>query len=338
MSIKKNDIRPDEIDQLYDELLKKEIAQSFIDEKTGALKAAVANHINCPACSVKPTPSGQFQKNGFNLVRCGNCEMVYLTPRPTRLSLANFFEGSQALGLYSEMVESSKVARTGHIFSPLVDSLSSILANPGKGLEIGCGSGLLLEVIKAKYSKWEFFGLEPNKRAVEICRSKTLDVFHGVLETFETEEKYDLIIMWAVLDHFYSPIDVLTKACSLLTSGGYIVIGNMNIEGFDSMVFGDENPTFDPPERMNFFGKKSIKLLLERCGFFDVVIQTTGKLDVEIVRDYWGSGGRQGRNPFLEKIIMSDDLEVGSEFQSFLQKFNLSGHMTVTAKKNLLSE
>lgn len=333
MSIKKNEIRPKEIDQAYDEILKEEIDQYFIDSKSCQLKEEIANYINCPACSADPQYSNQFKKNGFNLVRCDRCEMVYLTPRPKSKALANFFENSQALSLYSEMVEGSKLARTSHIFTPLVDSLANILQSPGRGLEVGCGSGLLLELMKSSYPQWRFYGLEPNIRAVEICKSKNLEVFNGVLETFEAPEKYDLVIMWAVLDHFYSPIDALTKAYDLLAEGGHIVIGNMNIEGFDSMIFGDNNPTFDPPERMNFFGKRSIKVLLERCGFSSVVINTTGKLDVDIVRDYWQSGGKQGANPFLEKIIMSEDIGVRTEFQSFLQKSNLSGHMTVSAKK-----
>jgi SAM-dependent methyltransferase len=256
---------------------------------------------------------------------------VFMNPRPNENAMLKFFSKSKAIDVYSEMVEKTKEARKELIFNPLADFIVQNFRG-GKMLEVGCGSGLLLDTLAKQNNGWSLKGVETSGRAVEICTSKGLDVFHGGLEEFDGTDMYDLIVFWAVFDHFFDPYKIVKKAHALLKRGGSILIGSMNIEGFDSMVLGKDNEAFTPPERQNFFGEKSMSVMLRRSGFKDVRVKTTGKLDLDIVRNYWIAGGQNGRTTFLERLVCSSDITSVS-FQEFLINNNLSGHMTVIATK-----
>jgi len=231
------------------------------------------------------------------------------------------------------MVESTKVERYDLIFNPLADFIINKYGDDGGSLlEVGCGSGLFLETMATKADSWSLKGVEPSQGAVDICNKKNIDVFHGGLESLNDSDAYDVIVFWAVFDHFFDPFTIVEKTHKLLKKGGSIVIGNLNIEGFESSILGKDNAALTPPERQNFFGIESMSKMLTRAGFKDVEIKTTGKLDVDIVKNYWSTDGSNERSEFLEKIIFGSE-ELKNAFQSFLMDNNLSGHMTVTAIK-----
>lgn len=331
MKIDETSIRPKVLHEHYSELLSSEIHSFFIATNTAELKKEIEVWVKCPACD-KDKSQHYLSKEGLKLHKCEQCGLIFMNPRPNENAMLEFFSKSKAIDVYSEMVEKTKEARIELIFNPLADF---IVQNFGGGclLEVGCGSGLLLDALAQKNKGWSLKGVETSGRAVEICMSKGLDVFHGGLEEFDEFGSYDLIVFWAVFDHFFDPYKIVKKAHLLLKTGGSILIGSMNIEGFDSMVLGKDNEAFTPPERQNFFGEKSMSVMLRRSGFKDVRVKTTGKLDLDIVRNYWIAGGQNGRSTFLERLVHSSDITSAS-FQEFLMKNNLSGHMTVIATKD----
>jgi 2-polyprenyl-3-methyl-5-hydroxy-6-metoxy-1,4-benzoquinol methylase len=325
-------IRPNSFEDEYRDVLLKEIKAYFFEAGTGRLKADKMRTVRCPACN-EDRHQPFMEKDGFALKSCPNCDLIFVNPRPSETAQIEFFSQSKAIGLYSEMVEMTKAARAQLIFEPLVDYIFNRYGLQGGSLlEIGCGSGLLLEALAAKKSGWALRGVEPSDRAVAICRKKGLNVLHGSLEHLAEDEAYDLVVFWAVFDHFFDPFSIIEKSHRLLKAGGSILIGNMNIDGFESSVLGTDNPAFAPPERQNFFGIKSMEAMLKRGGFADIQIRTTGKLDVDIVKNYWLSGKTHERTKFLDKIVFGSEA-VQSAFQSFLSQNRLAGHMTVTAVK-----
>ena len=332
MNSKEKNIRTFSIHTKYEKLISDEIESYFIDKKTVKVKADLLTEVNCSACG-HDNSKLFLEKTGFKLRNCLNCNLLFVSPRPTEDVQIDFLSQCKAFGVYSEMVEATKAERSKLIFTPLVDKIfSEFGADGGSLLEVGCGPGLFFEALRLRNTDWQFKGVETNKTAVEICRSKGFNVFHGSLEKLNDDVKYDLVLFWAVFDHFFDPFSIIKKSFRLLKPGGSIVIGNINIDGFESVITGVDNVAFALPQRMNFFGIKSMTLMLERADFINVSVKTTGKLDVDIVKNYWESGNSNGRNQFLEKIVFGSD-NLKSSFQSFLMENNLSGHMTVTAKK-----
>lgn len=338
MTMNKSDsdlLRPKERDKSYEELLNVEIAHFFIT-KDKRIKEDLLEDSDCQGCGASYSDSELYlEKNYFKILRCRSCEMLYVSPRPKKMVMKRFFEESQAIADYALMVEAAKTFRQAKIFIPLaakVDELLSDRLSHQKILEIGCGPGLLLETLKEVNPSWAVEGVDISPEAVNICQAKGLAVSRLDIESEELQSRYDLIVLWAVLDHFSDPVAVMKKIYDSLNVGGFVLIGNMNVEGLESQVLGPDNHSFAPPERLNYYGIKSIKSLLERCSFSNIDIRATGFMDTEILFEYWNNGGKNMHDSFVRKVVLSSK-RARSELQDFIQRHNMAGHMTVCANK-----
>lgn len=324
-------IRPAQSQCIVEKEFSREIKKHFLDRKTGKLKREIGVKVDaCPACQ-RSSFKKYLKKNGFDLLKCLNCGMLFVNPRPNERSVADFFSKSIGLEKYSQTVEDTKKARKLLVFNDLARKIDALFPSGGKFLEVGSGAGLLMEEMLSLHNRWIVKGIEPNAQTVNMCRRKKLDVFLGTIENYPGND-FDVVVYWAVWDHFFDPFKIAKKTYDVMKRGARLIIGSINIDGFDSSILGKDNPAFALPERMNFFNPRSFELLLRSVGFKNIFIETTGKLDVDLVRDYWLSGGTNNRHDFLDKIILGP-LQVGADFQKFLMKHQLSGHMTVMAEK-----
>jgi release factor glutamine methyltransferase len=87
-----------------------------------------------------------------------------------------------------------------------------------KILEMGCGSGFLLEeILKLKVKKENLFAVDINLEAVEFCLKKGFQVIQSNLFSKIKNKKYDLIYF----NPPYLPLDKLEdKESRLATTGG----------------------------------------------------------------------------------------------------------------------
>tara|TARA_B100000886_G_C20419850_1_gene491017 strand:+ start:1983 stop:2963 length:981 start_codon:yes stop_codon:yes gene_type:complete len=320
-------IRPKEDYKNSENEFTKEVKKFFVDETTK--KNLIS--IKCPSCE-STSSKKLMKKNGFNLQICNSCGMQYVNPRPNEKSILNYFEKSESVKDYSKMVELTKKARKQKIINSLSTEISNIVNSKEnlQVLEIGCGVGLLLEELVEKNPNWTISGLEQNKYTADFAKSKGLNVINGNIENLPSQNKFDLVYMWAVYDHFSDPLNISKKLFELLNKDGYLIIGNMNTDGFDAKIMGLDNPAYTIPARLNFFGLNTFRSMLLRSGFKDIKISTNGKLDTSIVSDYWHEGGKNGKNDFLSKII--ENRELSEKFQKFLIANNLSSHMIIIAR------
>ena len=81
--------------------------------------------------------------------------------------------------------------------SKMADRLVGMInCQPEKILELGCGSGLLTDKLVREFSAKDYCALD----IVEECRnyigkiSPDIRFYHSDIETYEFQEKYDLII------------------------------------------------------------------------------------------------------------------------------------------------
>ena len=327
-------VRPVDAWHEYDKKLLWEIKNFFFQKKNKKkLNSNFLEKVNCPACNSKKSKKYDTI-NFFKLVECNKCSLIYVNPRPTQEAQIDFFSKSKAMDIYSKLVQNTKSYRDKLIFKPLVNFLYDNFGNKKlRLLEIGCGAGLFLDALKKNNTKYRLYGLDINSEAVKICHKKKHNVICGSIENYNEEIKFDIIVFWAVLDHFADPYSVLKKCHKMLKKNGSIVIGNLNIEGFDSTILGKNNKDiYSVPERQNFFGINSMRFLLNRAGFKKIYTTTTGKLDVDLVKKYWDNNPKISKDKFLNKLINSND-ELRENFQNFLIQNNLSSHMTTIAKK-----
>ncbi|MDD2809780.1 class I SAM-dependent methyltransferase [Rhodoferax sp.] len=107
-------------------------------------------------------------------------------------------------------------------------------------LEVGCGSGQTLEMIKNKKLCSETVGIELFEEAADAARCR-VDVIHCLDiekdQLPETIGKFDLILLLDVLEHLVDPWTILKKITDLyLSEGGKIIVSLPNAQHF-SLVF-----------------------------------------------------------------------------------------------------
>jgi SAM-dependent methyltransferase len=92
---------------------------------------------------------------------------------------------------------------------------------PQTVLEVGCGNGWILELLRESHPSIEFAGLEPSAAACRRGHEAGLDIQQGTVDDhLQTEKKYDLIYCANVIEHVADPARFVRGLRELLTERG----------------------------------------------------------------------------------------------------------------------
>jgi len=108
-----------------------------------------------------------------------------------------------------------------------------------KILDFGSGNG---EMIQALSKFFVVEGLEPESQARNNCIEVGMKVHESTEGTSENSNKFDLITLFHVVEHFYSPNIELSRIFDLLEPGGNIIIETPSAG--DALLTEYENSAF----------------------------------------------------------------------------------------------
>lgn len=141
-----------------------------------------------------------------------------------------------------------------------------------KVLEVGCGSGGLLFLLKELGFSVE--GLEMSAKVVDFAKNHFhLDIKLGSFETQQYEDQsFDMIILMDVIEHLLDPKKALDICRRILKPDGILVIQCPRyIEGTTYSELQKSKDRFLemllPKEHLHLLSRKSILALLEKTGF-----------------------------------------------------------------------
>jgi hypothetical protein len=75
-----------------------------------------------------------------------------------------------------------------------------------------------------------------------------------------------------VIEHLIDPRATLTEMARVTRDGGWLAISLPNAGCWEPSVFGRHWYAWEPPRHLQFFTPRSIRRLVEDCGFRDVQI------------------------------------------------------------------
>jgi len=220
----------------------------------------------CNLCGAK-----EFKKiisdNGYLVVECLNCGLVYLRNPPSKKEMKN---------LYSfENGYRKNAAKKKRDIERAMAQLKFINKHGQKGelLDVGCSVGLLLDF--AKKDGWDVRGLDISKDALKVARDDFgLDVKEGVIaENSYPKEEFDVIHLGDYIEHVPDPKKTIGILKSFLKKNGVLVLTTPNSGGLSPRVSKNFSQLFgiwthaDPPAHLFQFSKKTIKNLLSGHGF-----------------------------------------------------------------------
>ena len=135
----------------------------------------------------------------------------------------------------------------------------------GKLLDVGCGTGAFLNVMKKE--GWEVLGLEPDDEARELARKLyRLTVFEASQLDQLPAANFDAITLWHVLEHVHDLHAYVEQLKSLLKPSGKLFIAVPNYQSLDAQIYRRDWAAYDVPRHLYHFTPKAMDFLMKAHG------------------------------------------------------------------------
>jgi 2-polyprenyl-3-methyl-5-hydroxy-6-metoxy-1,4-benzoquinol methylase len=225
--------------------------------------------VGCYICgSRRSSPWGA--EGDFTMVKCGECGLVYLNPRPAaheideaaRTGLHKAGPGTlNAIGRYS----AKKVAAYRAKLTPLLSHFQHQHAT-WRWLDIGAGFGELVEALQALSPGGSAIrGIEPCEPKVHKARSKGLAVTSQPLST--VRERFTHVSLINVYSHLPDPARFLGDLHGIMVPGAFLLL----VTGNGGDIPRNEFPgSLYLPDHLSFAGEKNLRTVLDDAGY-DVI-------------------------------------------------------------------
>ena len=160
-----------------------------------------------------------------------------------------------------------------------LDALLHPYVESGSLLEVGCGSGMYLDLMRALGWK-RVVGVDISRRAVEQARDELkLEAYCGELKDARLdEESFDAVSLSHTLEHVPDPVEFLRETYRVMKPNARLAIIVPNAESLSARVFGREWFHLDAPRHMVNFTRRSLRVALERAGFRVESLKTNPRL------------------------------------------------------------
>lgn len=225
----------------------------------------------CPFCRSQAQRL-LFVQNGFQLVRCADCQLAFIANPPDQQAVRALYMG-EGDGAYHQDVRSPdspaarRMMRTAHRHLQFLTRV----VRQGRLLDVGCSTGDFLSLAVA--AGFDAHGVELSKASVRLARKQRgLSVQHGTVDDFPPLAEMDVITAFDVLEHIPDPIRELSAYVARLKPGGWLVISTPNIDGlFPRLSYKVAKrlgywPHPEPPHHLFQFGEAILRRILADQG------------------------------------------------------------------------
>ena len=193
----------------------------------------------------------------FRVSECDTCHLAYTEPRPT--SLDRYYP--QRYRDYGPLV--TYILKT--LYAARVARWANGKPTGGAVLEIGCGPGLMLAAFAQR--GWRALGVERNEEAAARARSTPgVEITAAPLEQLPGEARFDLIILFHVLEHIREPVPLLKECAKRLAPGGRVIVNVPNFASWQSRFAGPCWLHLDVPRHLVHFTPETLANTFERSG------------------------------------------------------------------------
>lgn len=233
--------------------------------------------------TVSPANFSQNIKE-FDIFRCLHCGLSEMLPFPKQRDIHEIYVNENTFSkLYIDKnghrtsVHPHKVNMFFNILEPLyrkygadeyfvVKTCYNMVSQKNRILDIGCGTGNLLEIFDSIYPQMEVTGIDIDPEVKENAISSIKNnIIIGDFLTYKFKNSFDIIIMRFVLEHLLNFHDYIQKAVDLLNSGGILFISTPDFDSAKARQLNTNwesiNSSYLKTGHVRWFNKSSIEYL-----------------------------------------------------------------------------
>jgi 2-polyprenyl-3-methyl-5-hydroxy-6-metoxy-1,4-benzoquinol methylase len=221
------------------------------------------NADRCPVCA-GPRGSVLYAEardpitlSSFRVSECSVCRVAYTEPRPA--SLDRYYP--QRYRGYGPLV----TRILGAFYETRVSRWARLKPGGGSVLEIGCGPGLMLAAFAQR--GWQVLGIERNEEAAERARrTPGLEITADPVEQLPANVRFDLIVMFHVLEHIGEPVALLRECAKHLVPDGRLIVNVPNFSSWQSRFTGSSWLHLDVPRHQVHFSPQTLAATFARAN------------------------------------------------------------------------
>ena len=210
-----------------------------------------------PAAMLLPDCPDYVTGDRFAVRRCERCRLAFTAPQPAVMD--KYYASSY------RQYGPATLAALHWLYRRRARQWHRSFDRPGRALELGCGDATMLRTLRD--AGWRVVGLE---RTADVAAHASTrlgqPVLVGDLDSIDPSDRFDLIVLFQVLEHMGDPLSVLRRCAALLTPHGQLVIGVPNIASWQAGYAGNMWFHLDVPRHPFHFSPESLTTLCRRAG------------------------------------------------------------------------
>jgi SAM-dependent methyltransferase len=205
----------------------------------------------------------------FTVVRCGNCGLLRLDPRPSTAELSRYYPRDYWFAPDPNAAGRLEEAYRRIVLRDHVHFVEAALREAGNGplLDVGCGGGLFLGLMRER--GFRVTGLDVSSDAARVAWARQrVPAVCGTLDRAPLRTNaFACVTMFHVLEHLADPRVFLIAARDLLTAQGRLIVQVPNAASWQSRLLGRRWNGMDVPRHLFDFRANDLERLVESCGF-----------------------------------------------------------------------
>jgi len=285
---------------------------------------------SCPICHSRKIYYA-FNVPTTRVVRCAECDFIYLSPQPSEDVLKNIYNSTYFCGASDDNmrdhVATLKTA-TAETYLDFMEKHSESCC--GQLLEVGCGDGYLLKA--AERRGFEVTGVEYSEHAAKRAGQGLLRgrVIIGEIEQAPiAEETFDACVLADVIEHVRDPRAFLESIWKKLKPGGRILIATPSLDSLSARVMGTRWLEFKT-EHLFYFDRRSLESLLWQTGFQAIEVAPGRKY---VSPQYVAAHFERYHIPILTKLALLVSKLMPAQWRKAQLYIAGSGMLVIASKK-----
>lgn len=180
---------------------------------------------------------------------------------------------------WSRTYDDSWIQRyAGRVHAEMLDVVTGEIAAPKTILDIGCGTGKLLEKARSLHPSAQLIGIDPAEGMVELARGRlpSATIYLGVAESLPlADSSVDVVLSSISFHHWSDQLAALREIKRVLRSGGCFCLGDISMPAWLAKLFRHAGLR-SPAATRRIFEKAGLAVNVQRRTFTRFIWLTLG--------------------------------------------------------------